>query len=190
MPFGKDRRWMNRGGLLNAVLGGWAINWVQTFESGPPQTVTFAGSPYRYLAMGSSRPNALVRIEDAVVKDWSIGPHRFPTSAQNPYLLFSSFAYPAAFTTGTLGRNVFEAPGLNWTQFSIFKRWRFGERAGLMLRYDMNNLPLKQPQYGGPNSSFNANSPSTFGRMTSCRGDWSNVGSCQPNMFVGLRAEF
>ena len=47
----------------------------------------------------------------------------------NPYLNFNSFAYPAAFTPGTLGRNTFEGPGMNWTQISLSKWWRVRERA-------------------------------------------------------------
>ena len=56
LPFGKGRRLMNRGGVLNAVLGGWDLAYTQTFQSGPPFTVGFAGSPNRYLP-GNSRPN-------------------------------------------------------------------------------------------------------------------------------------
>ena len=62
--------------------------------SPPSRSVTFAGSPLRYLP-GASRPNALVPIEQAVTSDWTIGPNRFPTSAQNPYLNIQAFAYPA-----------------------------------------------------------------------------------------------
>ena len=34
LPFGKGRRWMNQGGLANAVLGGWRISGIQTYMSG------------------------------------------------------------------------------------------------------------------------------------------------------------
>src|SRR5262249_23715780 len=115
LPFGRGRRFMNQGALLNHVLGGWELTWTQTFQSGQPFTVGFGGSPNRYLN-GEARPNILTTNEEALVKNWDIGANRFPTSAQNPYLNFNSFAYPAAFTPGTLGRNTFEGPGLTWTQ--------------------------------------------------------------------------
>jgi hypothetical protein len=120
LPFGKGRRFLNHGGIVNHAIGGWDFTWTETLESGLPTSVTFAGSPLRYLP-GASRPNALVPIEQAVVSNWTIGPNRFPTSAQNPYLNIASFAYPAAFTPGTLGRNVFESPGMNWMQFALGK---------------------------------------------------------------------
>ncbi len=189
LPLGKGRRLVNRGGVLNHLLGGWDITWTQSFESGLPASVTFSGGPYKYLP-GSSRPNALVPMEQAVVQGWSIGPHRFPSSAQNPYLNFSAFAYPAAFTAGTLGRNTFEIPGTNWTQLSAAKIWTVGERLRFTTRVDLGNLPFPQPQFAAPNSTYSTNSPLTFGRFSGVRGDYTSFGQGQPNIEIGLRAEF
>jgi len=189
LPIGKGRRWMNRGGILNHALGGWDFTWTETLESGLPTTATFAGSPFRYLP-GASRPNALVPMEQAVVSDWSIGPNRFPTSAQNPYLRIEDFAYPAPFTAGTLGRNTFESPGLNWIQFALGKSWYMRERVRLALRADFNNLPFKQPQFAQPNSVYNTNAALTFARFTSVRGGTAGVGTSTPHIVVGGRVQF
>ena len=43
LPFGKGRRWMNHGGVLNEVLGGWNIGDIFTFQTGAPVRLT-AGS--------------------------------------------------------------------------------------------------------------------------------------------------
>jgi hypothetical protein len=188
-PLGKGRRWLNRGGVLNQAVGGWDVIWPLTFQSGPPTTVTFAGSPNRYLP-GASRPNALVPMEQAVVSGWNPGPNRFPTSAQNPYLLFNAFAYPAAFTPGTLGRNTFESPGMTWVQLTVAKSWSFGERFKGTLRADFNNLPFKQPQFAAPNSIYNANNPSTFGRFTSLLGPFASIGTSRPHIIIGGRVQF
>ena len=129
-------------------------------------------------------------MEQAVAKDWTIGPNRFPTSAQNPYLLLNAFAYPAAFTPGTLGRNTFEAPGLNWMQFALGKNWSLRERARFSLRVDFNNLLFKQPQFNRPNSVYNTNTALTFGRFTSVRGGTAGVGTSTPHIVVGGRVQF
>ena len=42
LPFGKGRRFANRGGVANAVAGGWQFAGVQTYQSGTPLSV---GSP-------------------------------------------------------------------------------------------------------------------------------------------------
>jgi len=189
LPFGKGRRWMNKGGFLNHVLGGWELTETQTFQSGTPFTVSFTGSPYQYLP-GNSRPNIVTTMAQAQVQGWDIGPNRFPTSAQNPYLNFSSFAYPAAFTPGSLGRNTFEGPGLNWMQVSMAKWWTVKERYRFELRFDGYNWPLEQPQYANPNAAYSLNSPGTFGRITGVQGSFSAAGAGRPNMWVIGRFEF
>ena len=39
-----------------------------------------------------------------------------------------AFAYPAPFTSGTLGRNTLTSPGLVWAQTSLAKSWKIRER--------------------------------------------------------------
>jgi hypothetical protein len=190
MPFGRGRRWMNAGGVSNAVFGGWQLTWTQTLQSGPPFDVTFAGSPNRYLP-GEARPNITTTHQQAQVDGWTLGANRFPTQAQNPYLNASSFSYPAAFTAGTLGRNVFEAPGLAWTQISIAKWWRLKEKYGFQIRLDGNNFPIKQPQFANPNGSFNLNNLGAFARIGSgTRGSFSDIGTSNSNLLLIGRFEF
>jgi len=57
------------------------------------------------------RPNALVPIEQAVTMRLDVGPNRFPTSAQNPYLISRPSPIRRPSPPGHLGRNVFESPG-------------------------------------------------------------------------------
>ena len=190
LPFGAGRRWLNGNGLSNQILGGWELTWTQTLQSGPPFTVGFAGSSNRFLP-GESRPNILTTHQQAEVSNWTLGASRFPTSAQNPYLNSSSFGYPAPFTAGTLGRNTFEAPGLNWTQLSLAKWWQIKERLRLQLRMDANNFPFKQPQFAVPGNSYNTNALAGFGRIgTGTRGSFSDVGTANSNLLLVLKAQF
>ena len=188
LPFGKGRSFMNNSRLLDYMLGGWDLTWTHTLQSGQPFSVGYGGSPYKYLT--NARVNALVPVEEAKTADWNIGEHKYPTSAQNPYLKFSAFTYPAAYTTGSLGSNVFESPGVNWMQFALSKSWTVVERLKLTLRVDGHNLPFKQPQYSTPSSSYNKNNPSTFATFTSTRGAWSEFGTGQSNMQLSIRGEF
>lgn len=189
LPFGKGRRFMNHSRVLNAVLGGWELTGTQTLQSGPPFSVTFSGSPYQYLP-GASRPNIVTTIPQATVQNWNIGPNRFPTSAQNPYLNMSSFAYPAPFTPGDLARNSFEAPGLNWMQVSLAKWWTIKERYRFQLRFDGYNWPLEHAQWAPPSSIYNLGSPGTFARMTAVQGSFSGFGAGRPNMWIIGRFQF
>jgi hypothetical protein len=188
LPFGKGRKFMNGGGWKNAVLGGWDIAWTQTFQSGPPFTVSFAGSPFNYLP-GDARPN-VVQGTNMVTPNWNIGPNRFPVQAQVPYLNADAFNYPNAFTPGTMGRNIVEAPGITWPQFSLSKEWRIFEYFRFILRWDSNN-PFKSPNYGQPNSAFNRQNLANFGRVgTATRGGFSDIGTAQPNHLLVFRLEW
>lgn len=177
LPFGRGRHFMNRGGWLDWFLGGWDGAWTQTYQSGPPVTVTFAGSPYNYLP-GPTRPNQILPDALAQPQPWDIGPNRFPFSAQNRYFNFDAFAYPAAFTVGTLGRNTFESPGLRWTQVSLSKEFRVRERVKFEVRWDVNNL-TKEPQFGDPNAVFNLTNRANFGTFSGTRGSFSDLGSAR-----------
>ncbi len=75
------------------------------------------------------------------------------------------FAYPAAYTTGTVGRNTIEGPGLNWTQTSVSKNFKFREKYNLDVRFDAQNV-FKTPNFRNPNSVVNLTNPSAFGRPT------------------------
>ena len=187
LPVGKGRRFMNRGGVWNAALGGWQLMWSQSMQSGLPLNVTFAGSPNRYLP-GVSRPDIVVPFDQAMVQGWDIGPNRFPTSAQNPYLNMSAFAYPASYKAGTLGRNTFRGPWLLWPQASLSKEWAILERFRFTLRWDVNNV-LKLPEFGRPATVYDTRNAGSFARFTDIMGSLSSIGS-QFHSVIGLRLTF
>lgn len=137
-----------------------------------------------------ARPNILTTSDQALTPDWSIGPNHFPTSAQNPYLTLSSFAHPAPYTVGNLGRNTFEGPGMNYTQLSMSKWWQVKEKYRFQLRWDGYNFPFKQPNYANPNAVYNASSPGTFARFTAVQGSYSNLSGGRPSYYVSGRFQF
>ncbi len=44
LPFGSGKRWLSKGGVTNAVLGGWRLSAIQTYNSGFPIGVTSNGT--------------------------------------------------------------------------------------------------------------------------------------------------
>jgi hypothetical protein len=188
LPFGKGQRWLNHGGIVNAILGGWKVDVSENILSGIPLSIGHSGSPNRYLT--TSPINALVPIEQAKTADWSMG-NRFPTAAQTPYFDQNAFAYPASYTVGSLGSRVIEAPAILWMQCFATKSWKvFDERLKLSLRLDGHNLPWKRPNLAAPNATYNLNNSASFGRFTGVLGDFSNFGTGQANVQMSIRAEF
>ena len=186
LPFGAGRRFMNGHGIKNAVFGGWQLNWNDTLQSGQPFSVTYAGSPNRYLPGGGvSRPNILVPNSQAVVNPWNIGPNRFPTSAQSPYLKSSAFGYPAAFTVGSLGRNTFLSPWVYYPQASLVKEWVYRERMRFSLRWCVNNV-VKRPEFSAPGGVYNLSNLGNFGTFNSILG----VGGGVVGSYTTIRGPF
>jgi len=188
LPFGKGRKYMSSGGFTNYVFGNWDFAWTQTFQSGPPVNITAGGSPNRYLP-GMVRPNAILPAEQMVVDDYTIGA-RFPLAAQNNYFNNAAFAYPAAFTAGTMGRNVVESPGLRWTQLSISKDFRVKENLRFTIRWDCNN-PTKEPQLADPGANYNLQNLAQFGRFNGIgRGSFSDIGTARMHHVIVGRVQW
>ena len=49
LPFGKGRKWLNRGGVINAIFGGFDMVYLYRIQSGDALTFSFGGSPYQYM---------------------------------------------------------------------------------------------------------------------------------------------
>ena len=175
LPFGKGKKFINRGGVMNAVLGGWELMFGQTFQTGPPMTVNFAGTSNLYLP-GTNRATQIAPNDAVKLEHVDLGPNRFPFAAQKRYLDINGFRYPAPFTAGSLGRNTLEAPGIVWGQASLSKEWPIRERLRFSLRFDANNV-YKYHSFNAPNSTYNAVDPSSFGTFSGTRGSFSDIGT-------------
>ncbi len=189
LPVGKGRRFMNTGGVKNAVLGGWEIVGSQHFQTGPPMTIGFAGTGNVYLPNGALRPNQIAPNDQAKLAHVDIGPNRFPIAAQNRYLKQEAFTYPASFTPGTLGRNTLQAPGLVWMQASLSKEWPIYERLRFNLRFDVNNV-YKYHNFAAPNSQFNNTAGNLFGTFSGTRGSFSDIGTGRWHGIAVFRVEW
>ena len=167
LPLGKGRRFLNQGGVLDYVLGGWEIAWVQSLESGNPLTFSFANSPYNYYPAFAGSRRANVNGKPAIRDGWrDVGPDRFNTQNENPVIYMDPFSYPAAFTPGNSGRNMITGLPLVWSTVSAKKNFRFRERFNLQVRWDMNN-PLKTFNFDPPTTSVDSLNPKSFGKISS-----------------------
>ncbi len=145
LPFGVGQRWMNKGGPLNAVLGGWNLVWQYDVYSGNPVTFGFTNSPYTYLPSYVGIQGRPVLIGTPMLSStWQdLGPNRFNEGFQNPTInSLADFAYPTQYGFGNAGRNTFYLPRQIGASFSAHKEIRLKERLTLQLRMDFQN-PFK-----------------------------------------------
>ncbi len=182
LPFGKGRKWLNRGGVWNAIFGGYDMVFIYRIASGQPLTFSFAGSPYRYMptslvAYRSGRPDSTgqrARLRDG----WSdLGPDRWTRANQNKLIeSMDYFRYPAAYGYGNVGRNTMDRQRFIDHNFSASKEWRVSERIRIQLRYDFQN-PFHWYNLGPPDTTVNFTDPRIFGTILPSTGNEGTTAS-------------
>jgi hypothetical protein len=147
LPWGPGRAWMNNGGVMGAIVGGWQFAGISTLTTGRPFTVFMQtgvnnGAPSWPNRIGSGR------LDDPTVDLW-----------YNP----RDFVAPPANTYGDSGRGILYGPGHVNFDTSLSKRVTVVGRANVEFRWDAFNL-FNHPGFGFPNQNFDA---PTAGRITS-----------------------
>jgi len=167
LPFGKNKAFLNTGGIVNAVVGGWEISGVHKMQSGSPANFGCAtglpgNSPcFRYsLAQGVSPYTTM-----------SITGHSNPLTSV--YLNAAAFVDPnsnarinagGGYQYGTLPRNVgsIRYPVSPNTDFSFIKHTTIAARTTAEFRVELFNA-FNQHRLGTPNQSPNS---TAFGQVS------------------------
>jgi hypothetical protein len=168
LPFGKGRRFLDKGGFADQVIGGWTFLTIQSVRSGLPVTFSSAGSPNKYLT-GEGGLN-IVPGQVVNVPNYSIGPNLWPQAAQNPFYNINAFSYPAAYTQGNAGSGIARTGWVWWPQYSITKTWAYREKYKLTVRMDADNLFPQTRWYNTANNTVNLTSPQVFGKFPATTG--------------------
>lgn len=163
LPIGRDRALNIRSRALDAVVGGWHVNSVYTWQMGAPLVWTNGSttSPGDYVFYGG--PNTLPESFDnrqanttaAGVALPSFNTALFATSSSN------AFAYHVRTFSSTFPN--IRQDGINEWDPSILKRFSFTEKKYLQLRFEFFNV-LNHPTFAAPNT-LSATS-SSFGVIT------------------------
>ena len=158
LPLGKGRKYFSSMPAgVNALLGGWQINGIGTFQTGKPLSVrganNFTGINFPDMISDPTLPS-----DQRSVQRW------FDTDA---------FRNPANFVLGNAPYTLpsTRGPGLTDVSFSLFKTFNFLERFRLETRWEMFNA-LNNVNLNNPNTTFVAgqdgkNSSGNFGVITS-----------------------
>jgi Carboxypeptidase regulatory-like domain len=153
LPFGYGEKIAGDAtGVKQAVVGGWQVNGIYTWQHGFPITVTAADLGGLNDTFGTNRANLVgdPNAGDRTVNRW------FNTAA---------FAQPAPGVLGDLGRNTERGPGLNNLDLALFKNFTVTEGVRLQFRLESFNA-LNHTQFANVEANLSA---SNFGVVTSAR---------------------
>jgi hypothetical protein len=153
LPAGRGKRWLDIGGLPNAILGGWQVGSIITLQTGFPMTLANFQDRANDGQGNYQRP-------DYNGQEW-----RLPDGQRGPQAWFNTraFSLPALYTYGNLGRNSLIGPGLVGWDFSLAKNFSTLEGQHIEFRFEAFNFP-NRPNFSQPN--IQVVSPG-FGSITS-----------------------
>ncbi|MGE0405797.1 MAG: TonB-dependent receptor, partial [Candidatus Korobacteraceae bacterium] len=143
LPVGTGRRFMNQGGVLNAILGGWQLGGIVRANTGFPLTV-LSGVDQSRTGHGYDRPNAVAGVNPELPED--------QRSAAR-YFNIGAFQMNALGTYGNLSRATLTGPGVFGLDFSTLKNFNFGEGKYVQFRWEAFNA-LNHPVFADPNTSM------------------------------------
>ncbi|HVF87233.1 MAG TPA: TonB-dependent receptor [Pyrinomonadaceae bacterium] len=143
LPFGKGRRWLNNGGFVAALVGGWQANNIIRFGSGTPFNVTANGNSLN--APDNTQRADQVKPDVEIFGNIGPGQKYFDTTA---------FAPVTVARFGTAGFNILRGPGYFVWDFGVFRRIQITERFDVQLRGETFNI-TNTPRFANPNTDIN-----------------------------------
>lgn len=181
LPFGKGRQYLNHGGIVNAVAGGWATNLTFFAQTGNPFTVypnntgpsgggtraILTGDPFKG-GGGAGCPTSVRNKEHWYNPCAFTNPVSATQISPTPYNGSSTTAVPGykyplevtdhAQVLQLLGgrRNQIYGPGYERINMSLFKNFPTFRKQYLQFRTDIFNL-FNTASLGQPNGSINLN---------------------------------
>ena len=154
VPVGKGQAFMNRGGLANAILGGWHVGGIITFRSGFPFSPAIGFDPSNTGSPGLQRSN-------------QIGSGALPHPSPNLWFNPNDFPIPNC-PNGCFGnahKNILEGPGEKTADLSARKMFNVTERFTLEFRAEFFNA-FNHPVFSQPDN-YITDGPGATGVITS-----------------------
>ena len=140
LPFGKGQKHLTSG-PVSYVVGGWQINGIATFRTGPPFTL---GTSQCVGTFGTCQPDVVSGKDPAAAPQGGRRPEQwFDTSAVTA---------PKPGTPGNLGIQSNNRPGQRSVDFSMFKAIPITERVRAQFRAEAFNI-ANTPQWGQPGTT-------------------------------------
>jgi hypothetical protein len=156
LPFGRGRKWVQKG-ALSRLTGGWSIGANALMQSGGPFTVVTQTNTTNVFSAGAQRAN--------VLRDPNL-----PNSERTLDRWFdvAAFALPEPFTFGNAGRGIIRADGRINFDFSAVKNVAFSESAYVQFRGEVFNA-FNHADFGLPGRSLGGPGFGTISDATDAR---------------------
>lgn len=140
--------------FIDAVIADWSLGNILTFHSGLPYSVYLGNDNENIGSVGGRFPQYPNLVGD---------PNAIATPTPAMWFNTAAFAVPPLYTVGNAGRNILRSDTLVNDDFSLSKRWKFGERRSFELRGEFFNA-LNHANFGYPGTTIGT---TQFGKVSS-----------------------
>jgi Carboxypeptidase regulatory-like domain len=140
LPVGQGKEFLNKGGVVNQLVGGWQISGIWTLESGLPFSPTVANAATLNSNCCTLRP------------DKTGNPGAVSNKGINSWFNPTAYSVPALYTEGNAGRNSLWGPGLFRSDLSLQKVFKVNERVNFKLQWEAYNA-FNRANYSNPNGA-------------------------------------
>ncbi|MCI0391939.1 MAG: TonB-dependent receptor [Acidobacteria bacterium] len=131
LPFGKGRKFLDGGGLVNAIVGGWSLTGIITLQSNSPITPVLSAANLDTGKSSGQRPQ--------LIGDPNSGPRRPEQWFNNAALYVPNPAVAAERIFGSIGRNTLNGPNYKNVDLSLLKHIPITERLRAQFRAEFFN---------------------------------------------------
>jgi len=187
LPFGKGKDFLNNGsGLSDAIVGGWAFNWIATLQGGQPLNIgcvdgTAAGLGCDAIKVPGQSQKLGIHKNGATPPTWLGNPAAFNQACElgvTPATPTNCIPVTGKDALGDApGQTV--TPGFHRLDFSMFKAFQLNERFSLQFRGEFFNI-LNHPNFNAP--GFGGNGVVSIGGSTSFNSTtFGQIGSTRDN---------
>ena len=154
LPVGKGQHFLNRGGLVDSIVGGWHVGGIITFRSGFPFSPAIGFDPSNTGSPGLQRSN-------------QVGSGALPHPSASLWFNPNDFPIPNCPNGcfGTAHKNVLEGPGEKTADLSARKMFNVTERFNLEFRAEFFNA-FNHPVFSQPDN-YITDGPGATGVITS-----------------------
>jgi len=146
LPFGTGHRWLSdRGGVVDALLGGWQLSGIVSAQSG------------QYFDVTISDPTSLLGVTNSVWRPDLVGDWRVSNPGPDGWLNRDAFSVPrnpdGTYRFGNLARNSLVGPAFVNIDASLMKNFRLRGGRRVQFRWEVFNA-TNHPSYGLPVSNL------------------------------------
>lgn len=176
LPFGPGRRWLNSGGLVAAIVGGWQVNNILSFTSGTPFNITASGTSLN--APESAQRADQVKADVAILGGIGRG---------NAYFDPFAFAPVTEARFGTAPWGAVRGPGYaNW-DLGVFRQFDLPRDMNVQFRFEAFNA-LNRPHFNNPGGNVSNLQLNPDGTLRNLNGFAEVTSAREPRQLrVGVR---